>query len=205
MATLPKSKLQPTPLSLVFSRTFGSGWREQLMVYVEAAAREGDEGMQSVLALYKKMKRKERIAFVPEVVCDLAGIKPSDMIAEVQRVLWEYGRMEAGLIVGASHPKVIGALAKSAVKPKNISDREMWLKGTGFLPPPKGTSISVVGPTMQVANMPSGTPVGTLPAMEDDILEIEAESEKRKLLPAVKEFHVDVPLAAGEGSVSGNV
>lgn len=179
--TKPKAKrkpsrlptLPPSPMAADF-RHLKPSWRSYVD-YVAIAARDGDKDMARYLACLSALSQKEQDAHTPETICDLANVKPADLFGAVSGQVWSASRREATMLIAVNHPRIIERTAKSALTPKGIKDREMFHKGTGFLPTPKGSVVNVHNSPqmMQVGGTGSSSTPLSLPTMEQDMMEIE--------------------------------
>lgn len=175
-------KLPPSPMAVDF-RHLKPTWRAYLD-YVAMAARDGDKDMGKYLASYAKLSPKEQGVHTPEQLCDLSGVKPSDLFGTVAGQVWASSQREATMLIAINHPRIIEKTAKYALTPRGVKDREMFHKGTGFLPTPKGAQISINN-SPQMLQAGGATPM-SLPSMEDDMMEIEEGDIAAGNLPMIE-------------------
>lgn len=176
-------KLPPSPMAVDF-RHLKPTWRAYID-YVALAARDGDKDMGKYLASYAQLSPKEQAIHTPETLCDLSGVKPADLFGSVCGQVWASSQREASMLIAINHPRIIEKTAKFALSPKGVKDREMFHKGTGFLPTPKGAHISINNSPQMLQASGGGSSPLALPSMEDDMMEIEdAEFEDTPLLPS---------------------
>lgn len=160
----------PSPMAMDF-RHLPSGWRSYID-YVSIAASGGDKGMARYFAAYLQLSPKEHLDHTPERLCDLASVKPADLFGAVSGAVWESSRREASMLIAVHSPRIIEKTAKLAMQPKNYKDREMFNRGTGFLPTPKGAQILINNSPNMIGGS-SNAPL-TLPSLESEMLSIEA-------------------------------
>lgn len=162
--------------------------------------------MAKYLASYAQLSQKEQGTHTPETLCDLSGVKPADLFGSVCGQVWASSQREASMLIAINHPRIIEKTAKFALSPKGVKDREMFHKGTGFLPTPKGAHISINNSSQMLNAGGSGnsSPMA-LPSMEDDMMEIEdAEFEdKQALIGAPPTPEVEDALTDSVDSTSG--
>lgn len=155
VAAKPKRpKLPPSPMSVAF-RHIHPHWR-YYMIYVEMAAKEGDEDMRKLLSSFMGLPPREQNSIMPESLCELAGIKPSVLFSAVCGKLWELGQAEANLITAVNYPVVIAKTAQLAGQKNGVKDREMFHRASGFLKSPAGPSI-VFNPQTLITSGPGQT------------------------------------------------
>lgn len=172
-------KLPPSPMAVDF-RHLKPTWRSYLD-YVALAARDGDKDMAKYLVSYNQLSQREQLVHTPETLCDLSGVKPSDLFGSVCGQVWASSQREASMLIAINHPRIIEKTAKFAQQAKGVKDREMFHKGTGFLPTPKGAQISINNSPQMLQASGVGNPAA-LPSMEEDMMEI----EEADLLPMLE-------------------
>lgn len=173
--------LPPSPMAVDF-RHLKPTWRAYID-YVSMAARDGDKDMARYLASFAQLSSKEQLTHTPETLCDLSGVKPADLFGSVCGQVWASSQREASMLIAINHPRIIEKTAKFAQTAKGVKDREMFHKGTGFLPTPKGAQISINNSPQMLQATGGGSPLA-LPSMEDDMMEIEDAEFEDKLLPS---------------------
>lgn len=173
----PTQKRQPSPLATVF-RDIKPSWRDYI-VYVDYAANEGDEDMQKVMTCFMALPKKEKREVMPERLCELAGVKPSELVGAVCAQIWAHNQAESAMAAAIAHPEVVRQTAKAA---RNVKwggrDRELFFRVTGSLPDKKGTTIinnnspqtAIVAPPQNQSQL---TPGGRFLPMEESVLEME--------------------------------
>jgi hypothetical protein len=120
-------------------------WRAYIR-YVEIAARDyKDELMNKFLAVYRQRSRNEQQSDTPEFLCDISGITPSQLLASIVPVLYEYSDFTASVIKGVYRPRVLKRMAQAA-SGMSQRDRETFLKITGDVPTHKG-SVTINAPS----------------------------------------------------------
>lgn len=151
------SELGKSPLAVAF-RHLEPNWRSYI-AYVDYAANDGNEDMKKIIDIFRALPQSERKKVMPETLCDLAGVRPSEVIGAVTAQVWALQSGESAMAAAILHPKVIKATGKAALNVKRgFKDRELFLRSTGSLPDKKGTSITINN-TPQTAN------INTLPAL----------------------------------------
>lgn len=146
---LTKSSRTPkrpaTRLAMIFRELAINGkkdWRNWI-VFAQHGADEGDADMQKVIECYRGLKRREQQTITPESICDLAGVNPNDLAAEVFRSYLSYASDAANLIEAASRPAVVRKQVKVALTTDGWRDRKMLHEHSGFLPQKTGGGIHV--------------------------------------------------------------
>lgn len=129
-----------TPLAIIFRKLHG-GFRSYIE-YVDLCARNGDKDMARYVAAYQALTPRDRNAHVPEQLCELVNIKPSDLVGKVCAVIWESKAAETSLISAIALPEVLDKTAQQAKTAKGYKDRELLLRATGSLPDKKGMTIN---------------------------------------------------------------
>lgn len=176
-------KLPPSPMAVDF-RHLKPSWRSYID-YVSLAARDGDKDMGKYLASYAQLSKKEQLTHTPETLCDLSGVKPADLFGSVCGQVWASSQREASMLIAINHPRVIEKTAKFALQAKGVKDREMFHKGTGFLPTPKGAQISINNSPQMLQASGGNNPLA-LPSMEEEMMEIEEADIAAGNLPMIE-------------------
>lgn len=152
-----------------------SGWRGYID-YIRQAAMSDDEDALAYMKAFDLMTKKKQAEVLPEEVCDLSGVQPSDFIALVAKQVWLVHNGQSQIIAAVQHPRVLEATAKSAINVKNGGrDRELFFRINGNLPDKKGNSI-IFAPQTLVMNGEAGprtVPPGYLPSMEEDVVSMD--------------------------------
>lgn len=182
----PRAKTLPlTPLANLF-RHIQPTWRDYIR-FVKLAAQDGEEEMESILTHYNALTMREKRTITPEQLCELADVSTSVLVAQVVAKCYEMGRAETQLITASLMSKVVLRTATVAASKSKFAskEREMFLKGSGFLPTPHGTSINVTN-SPQTLNVSGRPELGQLPGSEDEMLELEGRETKLLLASKVE-------------------
>jgi hypothetical protein len=160
----------PTRLAMTFRDLALDGakdWRNWV-VFAQFAADDGDEDARAVIDCFRKLKPREKNEVSPEYVCDLAGVKPADLAAQIFRMVYIYAGDAAALIEAAARPAVVQKTVNVALTDEGWRDRQMLHQHSGFLPRPGGSNISVNAS----ANVQSAmfSPAHELPSVEVDTM-----------------------------------
>lgn len=137
------------------------------------AADEGNEDCAKIMEILKGLPKKERDEVMPERLCELSGVKPSDLVGAVCSQVWALQNGESAMAASILHPEIIRRTAKAAMNLKyGGRDRELFLRATGSLPDRKGTTI-INNNNPQIANLGPGVAAGQLPSMERAALDMD--------------------------------
>jgi len=141
--------------------------------------------MESIMEHYNALTMREKRSITPEQLCELASVPTSSLVAQVVAKCYEMGRAETQLITASFMSKVVERVGTIAASKSKFAgkEREMFLKGSGFLPTPHGTSINVNN-NPQTLNVSGRPELVRLPGSEDEMLEL--EGRENKLLLASK-------------------
>ena len=177
-----------TPLVIAF-RHIRPTWRNYIE-YVDLAARNGDRDMDRYRKVWLGLTAKDRIAASPEQICEMAQVKPAELVGAVCQAIWDAKSAEGSMVSAIAHPQILAKTAKNAEKPMNYKDRELFFRVTGSLPDKKGTSVIInnQGPQTLVAGGP-GLPVARgngdeLKDMDQEVIEFGRETAQMRMLPA---------------------
>lgn len=170
-----------SPLAVIFSNLPG-GWRGYLN-YVRSAAAEEDEDMQKILDTHRKLPLRKAAIITPEELCDLSGIRPSELLGAVCSQVWAQKSGESAITAALHHPEVIRKTAQAARSLKyGGRDRELFFRVSGSLPDRKGASVIINNNPQAIGGVDS-TPLlkpGQLPSMEADVIEMDKLLEPPK-------------------------
>ena len=160
-----------SPVANVF-RDLKPNWRSYLN-YVQQAANEGDDDMQRIIDSFQHLRIGERRLITPEKLCDLAGVRPSDVIGVVCAKIWAEKSGESAIVTALLHPEIIRKTAKAAANIKHGGrDRELFFRLSGSLPDRKGASVVINNNPQALSNVEAPRP-GQLPSMEADVIEMD--------------------------------
>lgn len=184
----PVGKLPKSPLANCFRHILNPDtgepeWRYYLL-WVEIAANEGDEKMKVLLDHYLSLPTREQATVMPEQLCDMANVPPHELMGVVAGQLFKYGRQETLMIAAIQQPQIVAAVAERAKQYEGAPDATLFLKGTGFVPTPKGTTFLVNRQLEAHEPIPIGSgsvaqlgrPQGLVPAAKR-VLDLEALEE----------------------------
>lgn len=166
-----KQKAVKPPLShmAVAFRHIKPNWRN----YINYLRRSDDEDIIELLDVFDALPKKDQCTIMPEQLCDLAKIKPSQLFGAVSGALYEFGENEARLITAVNFAPVVERVAKVAKGNGQFAskEREMFLKSTGYLPTPKNPGINV--DMRHQTLVADGRQLGGLPSIEREVLDAE--------------------------------
>lgn len=135
--------------ALAIATRYIDGGRDTFIEYVQMAVLENHPAATAWYFVYADLTAHERKYVKFGDLCIAAGVKPSTLMAEVVSTVMDRGADAGNLIAAAMHPEVIATLAKSGklIDGNNpeiyLRDRHAFLQGRGFLPVPKGNTLSV--------------------------------------------------------------
>jgi len=140
-----------TPLASAF-RYIEPTWRNYIQ-YVDMEARTGNEDARRYLRIWQSLPYKERIAHVPEQLCELATVAASDLVAWVTKHVWVENQASTSMVLSFNRARVLDATAQFAMAdPENGRHAELFLKAAGALP--TGGGGRGAGPPISIYNMP---------------------------------------------------
>lgn len=171
-----------TPLAVTFSALDGN-WRAYI-AYVDIACVEGNELAAKFMKTYTSLSPVQQQDLMPEQICDMAGVKPRDLVGIVCGQAYDLKSGESALVAAMSAPRVIAMTAKAAMNMKyGNKDRELFLRATGKLPDKKGLPVSISihnNPQTLIAAGGSNTPLADamrLRPMHEATFELDAAVE----------------------------
>lgn len=171
----PKLALTNHSLLSVAFRHIKPNWRSYIL-YVDMAARKGDEAMLRLRKAYESLTPKDQAAAWPEQLCDLANVEPGELYGAVCRTMWDSKAAESSMMCSVQHPEVLSAMIKFAKKPDHYRDRELFLRATGSLPDKKGASINIFNQASGIAAAPDlSAPRSKLRSFDDEIIEMDRD------------------------------
>lgn len=174
-----------SPLALTF-KDLEPNWRAYI-AYVDYAANDGNEDMKRIIDSFKGLTKREKELVMPERLCDLAGVRPSELVAAVCGQVWAHQSGESAMAAAILHPKIVRKTAKAAENIKwGGKDRELFFRISGSLPDKKGTTI-INNNNPQILNASASALSAThLGSMSERTLEMEkllAEPQTINVLP----------------------
>jgi hypothetical protein len=127
-------------------------WRNYVL-FADLAAKQGDENMLLFMKAYNGLTYLEKKQYLPEQICDLAGIQPGKLCAAVAEQVWLNKQQESVIFSSTALPEMLQATAfYGQVHGDYHKDRELFLRATGMLPDRKGTSV-IINNSPQTANI----------------------------------------------------
>jgi len=128
--------------------------------------------MASIMKVLHGLPKKERDLVMPERLCELAGVKPSELVGAVCSQVWALQNGESAMAASILHPSVVRRTAKAANNLKyGGRDRELFFRITGSLPDRKGTTI-INNNNPQTAIVESGVK-GQLSSMDQAVVDMD--------------------------------
>ena len=188
--TLTARIFDDTPLVIAF-RHIKPHWQNYIE-YVDLAARNGDKDMEKYVKVWQGLTAKDRKAATPEQLCEMAQIKPGELVGAVCQAIWDAKSAEGSMVSAIAHPEVLKRTAASAQKAGGGRDRELFFRVTGSLPDKKGTSVIIqnnpqtlsVGGGGPRAAMPQGRTLHELLDMDEEVIEMGNAFAPAKFLTA---------------------
>lgn len=177
-AKAPRLTLANRSLLSVAFRHIRPNWRSYIL-YVDMAARKGDETMRRYIDAYQSLEPKERAGAWPEQLCDMANIDPGELYGTVCRQVWDSKAAESSMMCSVEHPEVLAAMIRFAKKEGHYQDRELFLRTTGSLPDRKGASINIFNQAAGVAaTLPDlSQPRTKLRSFDEEVIEMSRDLE----------------------------
>jgi hypothetical protein len=177
-----------TPLMIAF-RHIRPVWRNYIE-YVDLAARNGDKEMQRYVKIWEGITAKDRRVITPEQLCEMAQVKPAELVGAVCQAIWDAKSAEGSMVSAIAHPEVLKRTATSAQKPANYKDRELFFRVTGSLPDKKGTSVIIQNNPQSLTvgsgggALPPGRSFSELLDMDEEVIEMGKQFAPAKFLTA---------------------
>lgn len=97
------------------------------------------------------------------------GISPAELLGVCVEIAYEKKRSVSKLLQSVAMPAIIQRNIVEAKKVKGVQDREMFMKSTGVLPVPKGSTMNINATAQAAAMTTEGEPTG-LPDFEESTL-----------------------------------
>ena len=190
--TLTARIFDDTPLVIAF-RHIKPHWQNYIE-YVDLAARNGDKDMEKYVKVWQGLTAKDRKAATPEQLCEMAQIKPGELVGAVCQAIWDAKSAEGSMVSAIAHPEVLKRTAASAQKAGGGRDRELFFRVTGSLPDKKGTSVIIQNNPQTLAlnggsagggrALPPGRSLHELLDMDDEVIEMGNAFAPAKFLTA---------------------
>jgi hypothetical protein len=124
---------------LAYAARLLKGGRNDLLHLAEGCE---DPKVQAVLTEWNAMSPHGRRKTKIENICEGVGITPGEFLGRVAQHAHDTGLDLSKLILGVSHPRVLAASVKQAMRADGFKDREMLMKSSGFMPTPSGPTIN---------------------------------------------------------------
>lgn len=173
-------KFGHTPLSAAF-RFIEPTWRNYIM-YIDMESRTGNKEAKRYLEVWQSLPLRERSSHLPEQICDMASVAPSDVIRWVSGQVWIEGSAKSAMCMSFMKDKVLEQTAQYAMaSPDNYKHAELFVKAAGMYPQTsKGPApVSIFNMPVASSNAVAGvrsevSPVHSsgLRSMDEDIVEL---------------------------------
>jgi hypothetical protein len=103
-----------------------------------------DPEVKTLLKEYGKLTKDDQESLPLEIVCMAAKVSPTNILGQLIVAARDASRAETALVLMVENPHVLRAAATfGKALPNNVRDREFFLKATGTLPSPQGSSVNV--------------------------------------------------------------
>lgn len=202
MLGVTKEQLDATPsISALVKRGAGS-----ISEAVEALRSDDSPDARAFLAKWELVPASKRSQIRLEAYILAAGLTTRRFIEVLTGALLEHSTSVAKMVVAAAQPRVLESVVKAATDEQpifakdpmsgerivigrtngDVKAQELFLKGTGFLPTPKGSSTTInLQQTNQTANFDPPQQEAALPppAMDAFLLELQ-DINRPKALPS---------------------
>ena len=174
-----------SPLSAAF-RFVEPTWRNYI-TYVDMEARSGNADAARYVGAWNGLSGSERLEHLPEQLCDLVNVKPSDLFRWVCGQAWQEGAAKSSMCLSFMRDRVLEKTAEFAMEsPENYKHADLFLRASGSLPTPNGRGGGSALPSVNFYNMPvasSGSVAGVksdsapvhasgLRGMDEEIVEL---------------------------------
>jgi hypothetical protein len=139
----------PGVQSLAIATRYIDGGRVRFIEFVQMAMLNRLPNCEKWWMVYADLLPGERHTVSYDDVCAAAGVRPSELMAEVVSTGMEFGTDVGNLAAAALHPAIVHQTGKSAKRIAGeyaeiaMKDRHALLQARGFLPVPKGSTIHV--------------------------------------------------------------
>lgn len=139
----------PGVQSLAIATRYIDGGRVRFIEFVQMAMLNRLPACEKWWLVYAALLPGERAIVSYDDVCAAAGVRPSELMAEVVSTGMEFGTDVGNLAAAALHPAIVHQTGKSAKRIAGeyaeiaMKDRHAMLQARGFLPVPKGAQIHV--------------------------------------------------------------
>lgn len=139
----------PGVQSLSIATRYIDGGRQRFIEFVQMAMLNRLPACEKFWLVYADLLPGERMVVSYDDVCAAAGVRPSELMAEVVSTGMEFGTDVGNLAAAALHPAIVHQTGKSAKRIAGqyadiaMKDRHAMLQARGFLPVPKGAQVHV--------------------------------------------------------------
>ena len=158
---------------MTLATRYVEGGRATVLSYIQLAAMNGNDSALTFWHVYEGLSAYEKGVVSFDDICASANIKPKAILMAVAASGFDAGCDIANLVAAHVHPKVVDASIKAALKTDGIEDRRMLLQHAGFIPVPKGTSITVNASSHAVAQAHSAAvSSSSVPSFLDDVNDV---------------------------------
>jgi hypothetical protein len=89
--------------------------------------------MEQLVRAWNRLTPWQRRITPLEDLCLAAGLQPSEFLAAVVRVAFEFTHEITDLLVASAFPEVVQASVKRALTPRGVEDRRLLFEHTGFI------------------------------------------------------------------------
>jgi hypothetical protein len=111
--------------------------------FLEFARMSENAEVKNLVAKWDSLKIADKQKCSIDDLCNAMGMRPLDLLKEVTGIAYEYNTDLSNFIAAVAQPRVVEAGIKKAMKPDGVDDRRMLHQHSGFIPSPKGPSITV--------------------------------------------------------------
>jgi len=102
-----------------------------------------DEAARQFLYVYDSLPKVDRERIPIEAICIKAKINPDEILGATLRAARNISAQESALMTIVEHPEVVRSTVQFSRLAGGSKDREMLHQAVGYLPTPKGVSMSV--------------------------------------------------------------
>jgi len=168
-------KFGSTPLSAAF-RFIEPTWRNYIM-YVDLESRTGNEEAKRYLEIWKSLPSQEQRTHLPEQICDMASILPSDLIRWVSGQVWIEGSAKSAMCLSFMKDKVLEKIGEFAMdSPDNFKHAELFAKVSGAMPQgPKVAPVSIFNMPVASSNAVAGAKSECAPVYATGLKDMDME------------------------------
>lgn len=117
--------------------------RGGVLGYIQLAASEGNVEAKTWMLCWSELSPYEQRTITLDDICAACGVSAVKLLKAIVGVAYEANIDVANLVAAATHPEVVAASAKHAMKKDGIEDRKLLFQHHNFIPVPKGTTINV--------------------------------------------------------------